>query len=185
MRWDPCAGHVPRGFCGATGGINEVQLVLVNAEPGNPREGESYLTDSISSAIARSTSSLRNPIKPFHRNTRLIMELCFPGIPLDEQLRRTWRTNAVLCSAKIKCGPVPREIEDTCVQTYLLKQLELFPQEAIVAALGVKAQKRLDRYGIKAVAAPHPTCRQSTAAKMKSWQALADRVHERFPPRPR
>jgi len=36
MRWVPERGHIPRGFCGATGDLDEVDLVLVCAEPGDP-----------------------------------------------------------------------------------------------------------------------------------------------------
>ena len=36
MQWDPARGHVPREFCGATGDLDEVKLVIVCAEPGDP-----------------------------------------------------------------------------------------------------------------------------------------------------
>jgi len=41
-RWDPGKGHVPRGFVGALGSLDEVKLVLVAAEPGDPLPGETY-----------------------------------------------------------------------------------------------------------------------------------------------
>lgn len=178
MRWQPENGHVPRGFCGATGRIDEVQLVLVVAEPGDPGFGESYSGNSIDEALEVSLSGIRNPTRPFHKNVRKIMDICFPGTALDEQLRRTWRTNAVLCSATVKCGPVPRTIEDTCVSSYLVRQLELFPN-AMVAALGGKAHRRLSRAGIQSLPALHPTCRESDTAKFASWQAIARELRRR------
>jgi hypothetical protein len=42
MRWYPSAGHVPRGFLGATRKLSEVELVLVSAEPGDPCDGDNY-----------------------------------------------------------------------------------------------------------------------------------------------
>jgi len=42
MRWDPSQGHVPRGSLGATGSLEEVELVLVFAEPGDPHAGEQH-----------------------------------------------------------------------------------------------------------------------------------------------
>jgi hypothetical protein len=42
MRWAPEEGHVPRGFCGATGSPEDVRLVVVSAEPGDPHESEAH-----------------------------------------------------------------------------------------------------------------------------------------------
>src|SRR5437763_10943031 len=42
MRWNPDAGHVPRGFLGACGELSEVELLLVFAEPGDPHVGERH-----------------------------------------------------------------------------------------------------------------------------------------------
>src|SRR4051812_46161146 len=42
MRWNPAAGHVPRGFFGATGTLEEVRLVLILSEPGDPGIGERH-----------------------------------------------------------------------------------------------------------------------------------------------
>ena len=35
-RWCPAAGHFPRGFIGAFGDLDEVKVVIVVAEPGDP-----------------------------------------------------------------------------------------------------------------------------------------------------
>lgn len=103
--------------------------------------------------------------------------MCFPNQSLDEQLRCVWRTNAVLCSAKVECGRVPRSIERTCVSLYLTRQLGLVPQ-ALVAALGNKAQHRLSRQGIRCFPAAHPSSRKSTEEKHASWRALAEELYQ-------
>lgn len=176
MRWQPPKGHVPRGFCGSLGDVDEVQLVLVSAEPGDPLPGETHT--GIESAVAYSLSSLRRGTTPFHQGIRLILDLCFPKQSLDEQLRRTWRTNSVLCSAKVECGRIPRAVESACITTYLMPQLALVPN-ALVAALGKKAQRRLAKQGIQFFPAAHPASRKSHDVKYASWKALADELSRR------
>jgi hypothetical protein len=173
MRWSPADGHVPRGFCGAIGKVREVELVLVSAEPGDPLPGEAHT--GIESVITFAMDVLRNPPTRYHQNVRQILEYCFPGQSFDEQLRRTWRTNSVLCSAEIEGGRVPRSIERTCINTYLARQLALLP-DAFVAALGNKAQNRLRRQGIGFFPAAHPSSRKSEEEKHASWQALAKQL---------
>ena len=172
MRWKPEQGHVPRGVCGATGTLAEVELVLVSAEPGDPLPGETHTGSTVDSAVAYSIACLRTPATTFHQNIRLIMDLCFPGQTFEEQLRRIWRTNSVLCSARVECGGVSRIVERTCIMTYLSRQLALVPG-ALVAALGRKALRRLDRHGIAAFPALHPSSRVSNTEKLASWNALA------------
>src|SRR5262245_5174835 len=104
MRWNPRAGHVPRGFAGALGGLDEVRLVLVTAEPGDPHAHESYNPDGSPRAILEESASyvygaLRDSTDLFHRNLRYILNLCWPGEALNDQLRRAWLTDTVLCSA--------------------------------------------------------------------------------------
>jgi hypothetical protein len=45
-RWNPSAGHVPRAFRGAIGMAEDVRLVLVCAEPGDPFPEESYAANA-------------------------------------------------------------------------------------------------------------------------------------------
>ena len=78
---------------------------------------------------------LQDRVTLFHCNVRYIPDLCFPHQSFEEQLRRTWRTNSVLCSAQVEGGSILRPIEDICIQTYLRKQLALMPN-ALGAALG-------------------------------------------------
>ena len=175
MRWRPDEGHVPRGFCGATGSLSDIRLVLVTAEPGDPLAGEMHDQSSPASVAEYSIGCLERRPTPFHQNIRIILDLCFPALPLEKQLKFVWRTNAVLCSARVESGPVPARIEKTCASEYLLKQIAIVPH-AIVVALGGKAQKRLRMAGISALPALHPSCRESAARKLASWQEIARRV---------
>jgi hypothetical protein len=177
MRWDPCSGHVPRGFCGALGAASEVRLVLVTAEPGDPLPGETH-EGTVQGAMTVSFETLRQRATPFHANVRLIIDMCFPNMTLEQQMRYVWRTNSVLCSAAVESGPVPIAVVDTCVRSYLLPQLSLFPN-ALVAALGHKAQSRLARHGINACPAQHPSSRVSNKKKHASWRKLAAEVRRR------
>jgi hypothetical protein len=56
VKWYPLAGHVPRGFIGATGSANEVELVLITAEPGDPLSDEMYDEQTPSAMLARTCS---------------------------------------------------------------------------------------------------------------------------------
>src|SRR5436305_10545868 len=59
MRWKPGVGHVPRAFGGARGGANDVKLVIVNAEPGDPADSESY-NGTPSDMLSKSISYFEN-----------------------------------------------------------------------------------------------------------------------------
>lgn len=150
----------------------DVRLILVTAEPGDPADGDSYSgspVEMLSSSVKSfykymEADSLRRNGRgsPFHRNLKDILDLCWPGLSLREQLHVTWYTNAVLCSALVSGGKVPKIIEDTCVTTYLAKQLDLLPQ-AFILALGGKAERRLKRNGIRVnYCAQHPSARLNT-----------------------
>lgn len=112
--WLPQHGHVPRGFLGATGRVDDIELALLIAEPGNPhahsRFGPDLLPQSmITQAVDHTYRCFRDGVDLFHRNMRRILDLAFPG--LDDQLRRAWITNTYLCSAPEVAGsapPVPR-----------------------------------------------------------------------------
>lgn len=179
-RWDPEAGHVPRGFCGATGDLADVDLVLVCAEPGDPHPSERYDGQAAPAEIMRASSAyvyrcLRDGQDLFHRNVRLILDLCFPDVPFDEQLRRTWITDSVLCSATVESGRVRKVVWESCRRRYLEAQLALLPG-AVVAALGAKAYDRMRGVPgvLKASAAAPPGCNFSGARE--SWEAIASAV---------
>ena len=142
MRWSPESGHVPRGFYGALGDLSEVRLVMVLAEPGEP--GDS-IHSGIDSAFSETEQCYLRAGGPGHDNVRMIIRRCFPGLPLQEAMRKVWITESVLCSAKTPGAKVERACEQLCVSTYLEPQLRLFPN-ATVAAMGSKAYKRLKKY---------------------------------------
>jgi hypothetical protein len=183
MRWSPAEGHVPRGFSGATGELREVELVLVCAEPGDPHTGERHDAGTTEEWYLRSTSSysykcLREGTDLFHRNIRLILKLCWPELEIGPQLRKTWITDSVLCSAKTEGGKVSGAIEQECRRRYLERQLAAMPW-ALVVALGGKAYERLKGIPgvLKAISAAPPGCNYRQARP--SWEQVARTVRSR------
>ncbi len=183
MRWDPAAGHVPRGFCGATGELAEVKLVLVCAEPGDPHAEENHSSDStptghLESAYSYAYKCFRDGTDLFHRNIRRILDLCWPGEGFDEHLRKTWLVDSVLCSARIEGGRIASAAARECRSRYFERQLLLFP-DATVVALGNKAYDRLARIpGVrKAFAAAPPGCNYPGA--LPSWREIVRIVQAR------
>jgi hypothetical protein len=179
MRWAPNDGHVPRGFCGAIGPPSEVRLVLVVAEPGDPHSAEAH-PSSPPSAVLESTSSyayrcFRDGKDLFHRNVRRILDLCFSELSFDQQMQITWITESVLCSAAKEGGSVPDRVASECRRRYLEPQLRAMPN-AVVVALGKKAEKRLVGVSnvVTAFAAAPPGCNFRGA--VESWQAAAEVV---------
>lgn len=146
MRWQPANGHIPRGFRGAAGSLQEIELVLVYAEPGDPLKGETHT--GLESAYAYSLRTLKSGATQFHQNVRSIINSCWPGMPFQEQMKKVWMTESVLCSAPMKGGRVPASVCKECGCRYLRKQLDLLPH-ALVVALGVKARDRLRKLRIK------------------------------------
>ena len=176
MRWAPERGHVPRGICGATGAPEDVRLVLVCAEPGDPHERESHSTTSpLESVCEYGYRCFRDGKDLFHGNIRTILDMCFPGLSFEAQMEFMWFTESVLCSAAVECGGVPAGVARECRTRFLEPQLALFPN-AVVAALGAKARDRLRGVPgvIPAIAAAPPGCNRRDAKA--SWQAIADRV---------
>lgn len=167
MRWEPLNGNIPRGFVGATGNLSDVEVVLVVAEPGDPQPGDH---DTMEEAMAHAYRSYKSGTGVFHQKARAFLDLCWPGLPFDEQMKRVWITESVLCSAEKTTGPVPVAVENECGQRFLKKQLEMFP-DAVVVALGNKAQKRLSRIGIQHFERAHafglPGCNKKEA--LPSW----------------
>jgi hypothetical protein len=187
-QWIRRKGHVPRAFGGATGAISDIRLILVTAEPGDPADGEVYSGSpdkmlhhsmSVFTMFLRENNLRRNG-KPalFHENMRTILKLCWPGDSLEDQLRKTWVTPSVLCSALASGNPIPSLIENTCVSTYLAPQINLL-ENAFVLALGGKARQRLKRNGVRVDShAHHPSARpvdqpetswRKSAKAFRSW----------------
>ena len=176
MRWSPDDGHVPRGFRGAAGTLKEVELVLVYAEPGNPLPGEKHT--GLKSAYSYSTRTYASGATQFHVNVKTIINSCWPQLSFEEQMRKVWMTESVLCSAPVECGRVSSTVCRECGSRYLLKQLALFPS-ALVVALGSKARDRLRMIGVrdflevKSVAPPG--CNHRGARE--SWSRIPQALH--------
>lgn len=137
MRWQPDDGHVPRGFLGAAGSLDKVELVLVFAEPGDPHIGE--LHDGLDSEYEYATFAFSKGEDLFHRNVRKTLDMCWTALSFEQQMRKAWLTESVLCSARKECGSVPSaSARHRPGRHYLLAQLQLFPG-ALVVALGSKA----------------------------------------------
>ena len=171
MRWDPNSGHVPRGFLSAAASPEDVELVLVFAEPGDPHERESHT--GLESAVAYAHTCFGNGKDLFHRNVRKILNLCWPELKFDQQLKKVWLTESVLCSAKLEGGTISSRASRACGGRYLLPQLECFPN-ALVVALGSKAQGRLRALGfnsfLPAFAAAPPGCNRREA--LSTWEQI-------------
>lgn len=184
MRWIPEHGHVPRGFCGAVGQLSDVELVLIVAEPGDPHGRESYSPAEPSSAMFETVcryvyECYASGKDQFHKNIRYILDLCWPGLPIVEQMRRTWITESTLCSAETEGGRIQSAVNRFCVDSYLSKQLDLLPQ-AVIATLGGKARdrvRRLEHEVISASAAAPPGCNFRGAKE--SWEQIAAEVQMR------
>ena len=110
----------PTWILGAASDLSGIELVLVNAEPGNPLSDERYPIPSSSNAESAAFEFLRSRKTRFHKNLVLLLDLCFPGTDLKYQYERVWITNAVLSSAVALCGPVPSDCERYCVKNILL-----------------------------------------------------------------
>lgn len=152
MRWIPEVGHVPRGFCGAEGGLEDVRLVMVTAEPGDPYDDENHDADGTPEGRLRSSMAFvrfhhEQGRDRYHVNFRDCVDRFWPGLSFADRMKRTWITDSVLCSAEKEMGAVPMAVELHCARTHLLRQLALFPR-ATVVALGNKAQQRLRQAGV-------------------------------------
>jgi len=100
-KWDPKNGHIPRGFTGAEASLNDIQVILVTAEPGDPHPKEFYPENEKPQQLMEKTSRytyecLESNKDLFHRNVRYFINLIYPTMPFYEQMRRVWITDAYL-----------------------------------------------------------------------------------------
>lgn len=193
MRYEPAVGLYPRGYAGATGSLEDIDLVLCIAEPGEPAPNSKSqptlapaelprrIADSVGNAFASRPSV-------FHGNVRLVLELCWPGRSFEERMKRTWITEGVLCSASSSAAPVPAIVERECATRYLRAQLAVLPGRFVIA-LGLKAQRRLKLAGrpadVVAFAAGLPGCNQRGARPSWAHAATAFREYLRAKGSPR
>ena len=190
--WNPSTGNVPRGYCGAFGDIKDVKLVLVVAEPSNPKFDENYVSgtsvDDYISQVSKyvfdcyNESVLPDSPKSLHKNVRYIIDKCFPKIKsFEKQLENVWITETVLCSAHKPGGIIKKECTKACVSTYLEKQLELL-SHAYVILLGEKSHKRVDYFFKGKNNVSHPNAVGYPGANRKeskeSWERAIKDFHE-------
>ena len=163
-RWEPASGHIPRGFTGAFGRLNEVKVVILVAEPGTPRLDETYGDQNqLGQAYAYKFKLLSEGAGKYFRNLKSLLDLLLPNIPLKRQLMRVWITETYLCSAPQSAGYIPKAAEMECASRYLTQQLELFDGLPVIA-LGDKAYRRAEQAKSDArylKAAFHPSARKS------------------------
>ena len=191
-RFDPAVGLIPRGYGGKPEDASDVRLIIVTAEPGDPAIGESYSGTALEmrkahlnhfeQAMCHGIQRYGSASSQFHQRLCEILELFWPALDLDAQLKVTWFTDAVLCSASKSGGMFPKEIEMTCATTYLRPQIQSM-QNAAVLALGAKAIRRMKQAGLRVdLTGHHPSVwpgRQLVAAR-ESWSRAAMDFHVRY-----
>lgn len=153
-QWGPQSGHIPRGYVGATGAPEDVEVIMVFSEPGHPHPGESY-DESLGpdGLMAACTSHAYHSFKDgtdlFHRNVRWFISQLYTELTFDEQLKRVWLTEGRLCSIDVEIGNTK---DRTCAANYLVEQIRLLPN-ATVVAFGGKAKHYLNGLGVDFIAA--------------------------------
>ena len=183
-KWKPNAGHVPRGFIGALGRLNEVKVVILLSEPGDPHRPETYRgPDKLEQTCVYTFKALSEKTDPFHKRLRALFDLLFPDLPLKDQLRRVWVTQTYLCSAPKESERVCADAEDECSKRYLTRQLDLLRGRPVIALGCSKAYRRAQpvmpdvRYLKNAW---HPSARKSNADFEQSYKEAAKWARAKF-----
>lgn len=181
--WNPAKGHVPRGFLGACGKLEEVRAVMVFAEPGGvyptDRYGASLSAQNLLAATVAETGRIISTSQDqFHRNVRWFIDQILPGQDFSTQLRGVWLTEGRLCSVAQEIGG---RKDRSCADRYLARQIALMPN-AVVIGFGNKAQAYLSALGIdhcaaRALAPPGANHRPARP----SWEAAIAEVKRRNP----
>ena len=181
--WKPTRGYVPRGFIGALGRLNEVKVVILLSEPGNPHPTESYKgRNKLQQTCEYTFKAIEHGTDRFHKRLKDLLDLLFPELPLKDQLRKAWVTQTYLCSAPTESGRVPRAAEDDCAMRYLSGQLELLHGRPVLA-LGDKAHKRAqpiiaDAQNLRHTL--HPSAYKSNEDFQQSYEAAAKWARAKF-----
>jgi hypothetical protein len=179
-QWAPERGQIPRGFIGATGSLDDVEVVMIFAEPGHPHADEKHdATDAkglLLSGMRHVYQCYKERTDPFHANVRWFMAQLYPDLTFDQQLRHIWLTEGRLCSVDVEIGGFR---DKTCASHYLVRQLSLLPN-ATVVAFGGKAQgylRGLNVNRIDAYAMAPPGCNHTPARP--SWNAAIEAIQEK------
>ena len=180
--WAPEEGQVPRGFVGALGSVEEVEVVILTAQPGLPLPEESGLySQAAKEELLERTCQFtfecfRRSREKYHDGIRYLLNQVFhPNRNLEDQLQRAWITQTYLCSApKGDSSKVRSTAARECTGRYLARQLALFEGLPVIV-LGREAQKRA-RYvaGVRnLIDAPSPNARESSAELQRRYRAAA------------
>ena len=185
--WVPKSGHIPRGFLGATGTLQDVQLVMVLAEPGTPQPQERYRADvQHKEDLLRSTVDFVHDcyrcarpsddpwdgsyLNSVHHNARWFLQRLYPELTFEQQLRHVWITESRLCSLQKSSESATKAVYRSCEETYLAKQLAVLRHAHVVAFGPTKAQKSMERLGVATVL---PRSEKVAALSQRSYTALA------------
>jgi hypothetical protein len=147
-QWNPKLGQIPRGFIGCTGELDEVETIMVLAEPGHPNpEKESYeaeLTpeEFIQKSMNYGLCSLKNGRTPFYDNVRWFIDQLYPGASVEEWSKKIWKTQSRFCSIDQEIGTVSGPNKSLCAEELLMPQINLLPN-ATTVLFGGKARKRI------------------------------------------
>jgi hypothetical protein len=179
--WAPTEGQIPRGFLGATGTAEEVEVIMVFSEPGHPHEEETYIEtldarELISACTSYVYDCFKNGTDQFHKNARWFISQLYPNMSFDEQLKSVWLTEGRLCSINVEIG---RTTDHTCAINYLSRQIERLPN-ATVVAFGNKAKHYLKKINVDfigAYALAPPGANHKPARP--SWEAAIAEVRRR------
>ncbi|MCA0205155.1 MAG: hypothetical protein LCH92_12490 [Proteobacteria bacterium] len=180
-QWGPESGHIPRGYVGATGSPEDVEVIMVFAEPGHPHADERYdaalgAEGLMAACTSHAYESFKNGTDLFHRNVRWFISQLYPDMTFDEQLQRVWLTEGRLCSIDVEIG---KTTDRTCAANYLVEQIRLLPNAAVVA-FGGKAKHYLNGLGVDFIAAyalAPPGANHKPARP--SWEAAIEAVKAR------
>ncbi|RMD87238.1 MAG: hypothetical protein D6813_13840, partial [Calditrichaeota bacterium] len=147
---------MPRGFCGGTGKLKDIKLVLILAEPSNnTQSNEQYLKTKPNELLDEVSKFVYNAYEKsqdeFHQNARRFLNLVWPGLNFHEQMKKTWITESVLCSVPPIEGKekgnsladIDKEICKKCSEKYLLKQLKKM-HDCCIVKVGTKAKRRIN-----------------------------------------
>ena len=124
-QWNPLQGQIPRGFKGCTGELNEVEVIMVFAEPGHPiPENESYnanlsADEYIRQSVEYGFYKLENGLTNFYQNVRWFFDQLYPATPIREWSKKVWMTESRLCSIDDEIGHVSGPYKSLCAEIHL------------------------------------------------------------------
>lgn len=143
-KYEPENGHVPRGYLGATGALEEVKVVIMLKEPGHPHSIEQHIgsnpEDVLFSTIEYSYGCYDSRKDQLHKNVRDFIDALFPELTFDEQLKKVWITQSRLCSIDDEIGNIAISERRRCLQYNIVEQIKLLPNSEVVIS-GDASQK--------------------------------------------